>query len=135
MRLLAFFARSPSPVIWSRNAPSSRRDARIDAAEHPLRGDRRRPAFRGNAFDHEKHDENQGKREKTPRKYLRAHAMNPIGTAGIHLSCIPQVAAPRQTSYGATFRRAISQFLDRFNFDLGGQTVLRALRGAGRRLL
>jgi 7,8-dihydro-6-hydroxymethylpterin dimethyltransferase len=46
--------------------------------------------------------------------------MNPIGTAGIHLFCIPQVVAPRQTSYGATFRRAISQFLDRFNFDLGG---------------
>jgi hypothetical protein len=36
------------------------------------------------------------------------------------LRCLPQVAAPKQIGYGATFRVVISQFLDRFNFDLGG---------------
>ncbi|HXI86983.1 MAG TPA: radical SAM protein [Parvularculaceae bacterium] len=36
------------------------------------------------------------------------------------LCCLPQVAAPQEMSYGSTFRVVISQFLDRFNFDLGG---------------
>lgn len=35
------------------------------------------------------------------------------------LCCLPQVAVPQEISYGATFRVVISQFLDRFNFDLG----------------
>lgn len=34
------------------------------------------------------------------------------------LCCLPQVAAPETISYGSTFRVVISQFLDRFNFDL-----------------
>jgi hypothetical protein len=36
------------------------------------------------------------------------------------LCCLPQAAAPREIAYGSTFRVVISQFLDRFNFDLGG---------------
>ncbi|MEZ5996545.1 MAG: radical SAM protein [Hyphomonadaceae bacterium] len=35
------------------------------------------------------------------------------------LCCLPQVAVPEGIAYGATFRVVISQFLDRFNFDLG----------------
>lgn len=35
------------------------------------------------------------------------------------LCCLPQVAVPEEIAYGATFRVVISQFLDRFNFDLG----------------
>lgn len=36
------------------------------------------------------------------------------------LCCLPEVAAPETIAYGSTFRVVISQFLDRFNFDLGG---------------
>jgi uncharacterized radical SAM superfamily Fe-S cluster-containing enzyme len=36
------------------------------------------------------------------------------------LCCLPQAAVPEEIAYGATFRVVISQFLDRFNFDLGG---------------
>jgi uncharacterized radical SAM superfamily Fe-S cluster-containing enzyme len=35
------------------------------------------------------------------------------------LCCLPQVAAPQELGYEHTFRVVISQFLDRFNFDLG----------------
>ncbi len=35
------------------------------------------------------------------------------------LCCLPEVAAPAGLSYEHTFRVVISQFLDRFNFDLG----------------
>jgi hypothetical protein len=35
------------------------------------------------------------------------------------LCCLPEVAAPEALSYEHTFRVVISQFLDRFNFDLG----------------
>jgi len=35
------------------------------------------------------------------------------------LCCLPEVAAPRNLGYEHTFRVVISQFLDRFNFDLG----------------
>ncbi|HXQ47898.1 MAG TPA: radical SAM protein, partial [Caulobacteraceae bacterium] len=35
------------------------------------------------------------------------------------LCCLPSVAAPEGLSYEHTFRVTISQFLDRFNFDLG----------------
>ncbi len=35
------------------------------------------------------------------------------------LCCLPEVAAPEGLSYEHTFRVVISQFLDRFNFDLG----------------
>jgi hypothetical protein len=35
------------------------------------------------------------------------------------LCCLPDVAAPEGLSYEHTFRVVISQFLDRFNFDLG----------------
>ena len=35
------------------------------------------------------------------------------------LCCLPEVAAPAELSYEHTFRVVISQFLDRFNFDLG----------------
>ncbi len=35
------------------------------------------------------------------------------------LCCLPQVAAPKGLGYEHTFRVVISQFLDRFNFDLG----------------
>jgi len=35
------------------------------------------------------------------------------------LCCLPQVAAPQNLAYEHTFRVVISQFLDRFNFDLG----------------
>jgi uncharacterized radical SAM superfamily Fe-S cluster-containing enzyme len=36
------------------------------------------------------------------------------------LCCLPQAAVPQDLAYGSTFRVVISQFLDRFNFDLGG---------------
>lgn len=36
------------------------------------------------------------------------------------LCCLPEVAVPEGISYASTFRVVISQFLDRFNFDLGG---------------
>lgn len=36
------------------------------------------------------------------------------------LCCLPDVAAPEGLDYGSTFRVVISQFLDRFNFDVGG---------------
>ncbi len=36
------------------------------------------------------------------------------------LCCLPEVEAPEGMSYGSTFRVVISQFMDRFNFDLGG---------------
>jgi hypothetical protein len=35
------------------------------------------------------------------------------------LCCLPSVAAPSELGYEHTFRVVISQFLDRFNFDLG----------------
>jgi len=35
------------------------------------------------------------------------------------LCCLPEVAVPDQLAYENTFRVVISQFLDRFNFDLG----------------
>jgi len=35
------------------------------------------------------------------------------------LCCLPQVAAPADLGYEHTFRVVISQFLDRYNFDLG----------------
>ena len=35
------------------------------------------------------------------------------------LCCLPQAAVPQEVSYENTFRVVISQFLDRFNFDLG----------------
>ncbi len=35
------------------------------------------------------------------------------------LCCLPQAAVPQQIGYENTFRVVISQFLDRFNFDLG----------------
>lgn len=35
------------------------------------------------------------------------------------LCCLPEVAAPQGLGYEHTFRVVISQFLDRFNFDLG----------------
>ncbi len=35
------------------------------------------------------------------------------------LCCIPEFAVPQQVGYAQTFRVVISQFLDRFNFDLG----------------
>jgi uncharacterized radical SAM superfamily Fe-S cluster-containing enzyme len=35
------------------------------------------------------------------------------------LCCLPQAAVPAQVGYADTFRVVISQFLDRFNFDLG----------------
>jgi hypothetical protein len=36
------------------------------------------------------------------------------------LCCLPEVKAPEGVGYGSTFRVVISQFLDRWNFDLGG---------------
>jgi len=35
------------------------------------------------------------------------------------LCCVPQAAVPAEVTYENTFRVVISQFLDRFNFDLG----------------
>ena len=35
------------------------------------------------------------------------------------LCCLPEAAVPQEVSYENTFRVVISQFLDRFNFDLG----------------
>jgi uncharacterized radical SAM superfamily Fe-S cluster-containing enzyme len=35
------------------------------------------------------------------------------------LCCLPDAAVPAEVSYAQTFRVVISQFLDRFNFDLG----------------
>jgi uncharacterized radical SAM superfamily Fe-S cluster-containing enzyme len=35
------------------------------------------------------------------------------------LCCLPEAAVPQGISYGSTFRIVISQFLDRYNFDLG----------------
>src|SRR5579859_1571702 len=35
------------------------------------------------------------------------------------LCCLPQAAVPAQISYADTFRVVISQFLDRYNFDIG----------------
>jgi uncharacterized radical SAM superfamily Fe-S cluster-containing enzyme len=35
------------------------------------------------------------------------------------LCCLPEAVVPRQVSYEQTFRVVISQFLDRYNFDLG----------------
>jgi len=35
------------------------------------------------------------------------------------LCCLPEAAVPQQVSYEQTFRVVISQFLDRYNFDLG----------------
>lgn len=35
------------------------------------------------------------------------------------LCCLPEVAAPQDLAYENTFRVVISQFLDRYNFDLG----------------
>ena len=35
------------------------------------------------------------------------------------LCCLPEVAAPAELAYEHTFRVVISQFLDRYNFDLG----------------
>jgi uncharacterized radical SAM superfamily Fe-S cluster-containing enzyme len=35
------------------------------------------------------------------------------------LCCLPQAAVPQQIGYAQTFRVVVSQFLDRFNFDLG----------------
>ena len=35
------------------------------------------------------------------------------------LCCIPEFAVPQEVGYAQTFRVVISQFLDRFNFDLG----------------
>jgi 7,8-dihydro-6-hydroxymethylpterin dimethyltransferase len=35
------------------------------------------------------------------------------------LCCLPEVAVPDQIAYEHTFRVVISQFLDRYNFDLG----------------
>ena len=36
------------------------------------------------------------------------------------LCCLPEVKAPETLGYASTFRVVISQFLDRWNFDLGG---------------
>jgi uncharacterized radical SAM superfamily Fe-S cluster-containing enzyme len=35
------------------------------------------------------------------------------------LCCLPEAAVPQSVGYAATFRVVISQFLDRYNFDLG----------------
>jgi hypothetical protein len=35
------------------------------------------------------------------------------------LCCLPEAAVPEQIGYADTFRVVVSQFLDRFNFDLG----------------
>jgi uncharacterized radical SAM superfamily Fe-S cluster-containing enzyme len=35
------------------------------------------------------------------------------------LCCLPEAAVPTEIAYESTFRVVISQFLDRFNFDLG----------------
>jgi uncharacterized radical SAM superfamily Fe-S cluster-containing enzyme len=35
------------------------------------------------------------------------------------LCCLPEAAVPREVAYENTFRVVVSQFLDRFNFDLG----------------
>jgi hypothetical protein len=35
------------------------------------------------------------------------------------LCCLPEAAVPAEIGYAQTFRVVISQFLDRFNFDLG----------------
>lgn len=35
------------------------------------------------------------------------------------LCCLPEAAVPQEIGYDQTFRVVISQFLDRFNFDLG----------------
>jgi hypothetical protein len=35
------------------------------------------------------------------------------------LCCLPEAAVPQDVSYENTFRVVISQFLDRYNFDLG----------------
>lgn len=35
------------------------------------------------------------------------------------LCCLPEAAVPQEVSYENTFRVVVSQFLDRFNFDLG----------------
>jgi hypothetical protein len=35
------------------------------------------------------------------------------------LCCLPEAAVPQNLGYEHTFRVVISQFLDRFNFDLG----------------
>lgn len=35
------------------------------------------------------------------------------------LCCLPEAAVPQQVAYENTFRVVVSQFLDRFNFDLG----------------
>jgi uncharacterized radical SAM superfamily Fe-S cluster-containing enzyme len=35
------------------------------------------------------------------------------------LCCLPQAAVPQEVAYENTFRVVVSQFLDRFNFDLG----------------
>jgi len=35
------------------------------------------------------------------------------------LCCLPEAAVPQDLSYENTFRVVISQFLDRYNFDLG----------------
>jgi uncharacterized radical SAM superfamily Fe-S cluster-containing enzyme len=36
------------------------------------------------------------------------------------LCCLPEIKAPESLGYSSTFRVVISQFLDRWNFDLGG---------------
>ena len=35
------------------------------------------------------------------------------------LCCLPEAAVPQSVGYADTFRVVVSQFLDRFNFDLG----------------
>ncbi len=35
------------------------------------------------------------------------------------LCCLPEAAVPQQVGYAQTFRVVVTQFLDRFNFDLG----------------
>jgi uncharacterized radical SAM superfamily Fe-S cluster-containing enzyme len=35
------------------------------------------------------------------------------------LCCLPEASVPQEVSYAQTFRVVVSQFLDRFNFDLG----------------
>ena len=44
---------------------------------------------------------------------------NTPGKLASLLCCLPEAAVPQDLAYEHTFRVVISQFLDRFNFDLG----------------
>src|SRR3546814_11098216 len=55
-----------------------------------------------------------------PPRSTRTDTLFPYTTLFRSLCCLPQFPAPQNLGYKDVFRVAIVEFMDRYNFDLGG---------------